>query len=100
MNNEINKIKNSSTKYIDFIYRNQVFIVLVICSAVLIFALLQSRTYLNPERNEARYEEERLKINYATIDEEVVNEIKATLDDKNITVDSNFVPDRRNPFAE
>jgi fumarate reductase subunit C len=100
MNKELDKIKNSSTKYIDFIYKNQVFIVLVVCSAVLIFALLQSRTYLNPERNEVRYEEERLKINYSTIDEEIVNEIRATLDDKNITVDSNFVPDRRNPFAE
>jgi hypothetical protein len=100
MSNELDKIKNSSTKYIDLIYKNQVFIVLLICSAVLIFALLQSGTYLNPERNEARYEEERLKINYATIDEDIVNEIKATLDDKNIIVDSNFVPDRRNPFAE
>lgn len=100
MNEQLDSIKNRLSKYLVIINKNQVFIVLVIASCVLIFTLLQSRTYLDPERNEERYSEESLKINYATIDQEVVDELSATLDDASIDVDTNFVPGRTDPFSE
>lgn len=100
MNNQIDSMKNSTTKYLDLINKHQVFIVLLIASSVLIFTLVQSRTYLNPERNEDRYAEESVKINYSTIDQEIVDEISTTLDDEDIQVDPNFVPGRNNPFSE
>lgn len=100
MNERLDSLKNSFNKYLGMINKHQVFIVLIIASAVLGYTLLQSRTYLNPERNEERYTEESLKVNYATIDQEVVDQLSATLDDASIDVDSNFVPGRTDPFSE
>lgn len=100
MNNQIESLKISAKKYLTFINHHQVFIVLVLASGILIYTLLQSQTYLDPARDETHYNEEVLKVNYATIDQEVVDQISATLDDQDIDVDPNFVPGRNNPFAE
>lgn len=100
MNEQLNDLRTSLKKYTDFIYHHQVFIVLLLASAILIYTLMQTQTYLDPPRNESTYEEEIVKVNYATIDQEVIDEISATLDDKDIEVDPNFVPGRNNPFAE
>ncbi len=100
MNEQLDSAKNSLGKYLAIINKNQVFIVLVVASCILIYTLIQSRTYLNPERNEDKYSEEIIKVNYATIDQELVDEISATLEDENIDVDSNFVPGRTDPFSE
>lgn len=100
MNKQFESLKISLNKYIQYINVHQVFIVLLIASSVLVFTLVQSKTYLDPARDEAKYNEEVLKINYATIDQQVVDDISSTLDDQDINVDPNFVPGRSNPFAE
>lgn len=100
MNEQFTKYKPTIDKYGNVVFRKQVFIVLLIVSAVLILSLLQSRSYLNPTRNETRYQEEVLKIKYSTIDQAVIDEISATLNDKTIEVDPNFEPGRNNPFSE
>lgn len=94
------KAKGSLGKYFNVLHRNQVFVVLLLVSAVLIMSLLRSRSYLNPERNEDRYNEGVLQIKYSTIDQKILTEIAGTLDDKNIEVDSSLEPGRNNPFAE
>lgn len=96
----IEKIKSFLAKYLRVVQRNQVFIVILLVSAVLIFSLLRSRGYLDPVRNEERFSEGVLKIKYSTIDQSIIDEIGATLEDKDIEVDSNFEPGRNNPFAE
>lgn len=100
MNQQLQSLKQASKKYLDIVNRNQVFIVLLIASSVLIYTLIQSQTFIDPPRDESRYDEEIVKINYATIDQDVVDEISATLEDQDIDVDPNFVPGRNNPFAE
>jgi len=92
--------RNLTEKASEFFAKHRFTLVFIIASSAVLFALLQSRTYLNPVRNEARYEEGKLKINYASIDQEVVDEISRTLDDKNIEVTPSLVPNRNNPFSE
>lgn len=100
MNEQLDGVKSNLGKYIKAVNQKQVFFVVLACSAILIYTLIQASSFLSPERNENRYTEESLKVNYATIDEEVVDEISKTLQDEDINVDSNFVPGRNNPFAE
>jgi len=92
--------KDFAEKATDFFAKHRFTIVFIIASSVVLLALVQSRSYLNPVRNEARYEEGKLKINYATIDQDIVEELSNTLNDKNIEVSPSLVPGRNNPFAE
>lgn len=100
MNEQLDSFKVKLGKYAKTVNQKQVFFVVLACSAILIYTLVQATSFLNPERNEDRYTEESLKVNYATIDEEIVEEISKTLADEDINVDSDFVPGRNNPFAE
>lgn len=100
MNEQLDGVRTNLGKYLKIVTQKQVFFVVLVCSAVLIYTLIQASSFLNPERNEDRYTEESLKVNYATIDEDIVDEISKTLQDEDINVDSNFVPGRNNPFAE
>jgi hypothetical protein len=98
--NDLQKLQPVAMKYLGILYRKQVFIVLILCSAILIYSLLVSRSYLNPTRDEDHYQEASLSVNYATIDQSELDELSATINDKDIEVDSNFEPGRNNPFGE
>ena len=96
----LDKASDFGHKFANFTAKHRIVIIFLIASSAIMLALLQSRTYLNPERDEARYEEERVLINYSTVDQEIVDKLSATLEDQDINVDSNFVPNRNNPFSE
>jgi hypothetical protein len=104
MNEKLTKITGDAklilSKITSFASRRKFLTVFIIASAAVLAALLKSQAYINPTRNEARYEEEKLKINYSTIDQEIVSKLSKTQEDKNIEVDPQLVPNRSNPFSE
>ena len=85
---------------ISFISKYKFTFVFLIAASAVALTVLQTQSYLSTSRNETIYQEESVKINYGSIDQEIVDEISSTLDDANIEVDSSFVPGRSNPFAE
>jgi hypothetical protein len=104
MNDQMNQSKEKAQKLfrsaVVFTASHRAIIIFFIISVAVIVTLLQTRTFLDPGRNETRYQEEVVKIKYSTIDEEIVEKLKTTEEDANIDVGSNLVPDRNNPFDE
>ena len=96
----IEKSENTGLRAVGYVSKHRtVIIVVVICAAVLA-AIVQTQSYLNPTRNEAKYTELKSSFNTKSIDNETLEKLQATQSDKTETVDSNFVPDRNNPFTE
>ncbi len=75
-------------------------ILFVILGGAIGFALLGTQTYIQIPRNEQRYSDETLKIKYKRIDQEALNTLKQKQQDGTIEVNSQYDPDRDNPFTE
>ncbi len=75
-------------------------VLMMIIGIAVSFALIRTRTFLDIPRNETRYSDERAKINYKSIDEDVLNEFKQAADDQTIEINSQFEPERDNPFSD
>lgn len=94
------KLQDNSMIIVGFISKHRtVFVIFIMCFAILA-AAMQTQIYLNPDRNEVRYTEIRSSVNPKKIDQNIVNKLAETEKDQNNSVDSNFVPNRNNPFAE
>jgi hypothetical protein len=93
-------LKNFLPKFLNFFTKHRFSAVFIIASASVIAALIQSGTYLNPTRNDLKYEEEKVRINYSSIDEEIVEKLNETQNDANVEVNESLVPSRSNPFSE
>lgn len=93
-------IRSFSDKFVKFISKYRLITMLAISAIIIAVTLVQSRKYLNPPINQAKYDEGKALINYSTIDKKIVDEISATLNDENIEVNTNFKPGRDNPFSE
>ena len=94
------KIAGSSKELLHFLSKHRALLIIVISSVAVIFALSQTREYLNPSRNEDIYTELSAGINYRGIDQDIVEKLQSTQSDQDIQVDANLVPDRSNPFNE
>jgi hypothetical protein len=79
---------------------HRTFIIIMVACAAVFAALYQSRTYLNPSRNEQLYTEKVSSVNPKTFDQETLNKLRQTQSDPTEEVDSNYSPDRNNPFIE
>jgi hypothetical protein len=103
MNDVKQLLKKTESKGVDVIYfiskHRTVIIIFVACSAILL-SVLQAQSYLNPSRNEDKYNEIRSTINTKEIDQEILAKLEKTQNDIVNTAESNFVQDRTNPFAE
>jgi hypothetical protein len=100
LENYSNMLKNRFAVAIDFAARHRLTVVFTIVGAAIAFALLQTRAYLNPTRNEDRYREGQAKLNFKSIDYTVVEKLQATQDDEKQTVEKNLDEGRTNPFSE
>lgn len=103
----MNDLRNISEKIREFIARYgkeitkyRIAVIFVIIGIAISSALLKTRSYIDIPRNEERYAEEVLQINYKSIDESLLEEFKDAQADNTIEVNSNFDPDRSNPFNE
>jgi hypothetical protein len=83
-----------------FVARHTVLVFFMIASLAILAALLQSRSYLDPARDEQIYSEGVSGIQYKTIDEETLDALLASEQDEQIEVNPALVPGRDNPFAE
>lgn len=96
----LTKLSTSSKAILHFLSKHRILLVIAISSAAIMLALFETRSYLDPTRDEAVYTELSTGINYSGIDEDIVEKLKTTQEDEEIIVDTNFVPDRNNPFSE
>jgi len=94
------RITTSSKELIHFLTKHRILLVFTISSIAIMLSLLQTRTYLNPTRDENVYTELSTGINYNGIDEDIVEKLRSTQNDQEIQVDANLVPNRNNPFNE
>ena len=63
-------------------------------------ALYRSNIYLNPSRDEVKYDELTAGVNFNKIDYKLVERLSQALNDANVTVTQSTVPGRNNPFSE
>lgn len=100
MNESLGKLTAEGQKLVDFVSSHRTVIIIVVACGAIIAAVFQAQSYLNPERNEEKYTELSSSITVKSLDEEILEKLEATQNDQNYNVDSNFVPDRTNPFTE
>lgn len=97
-------IKENTLKALGNSYRliakNRFPFIALISMAVILIAFGIIRTDINPKRDENLYSEGVSKIKYLSVDEEHLQTLKDSLQNDGVTVESEFVPNRTNPFAE
>ena len=71
----------------------------ILCTAVAL-ALFRTKSFIDIPRNEIRYSDEYVKINYKSIDQKTLAKFKQAQEDQNTQVGSQFDPTRSNPFIE
>jgi len=96
----VDRIKNKVPGYLTVLTKHRFILVIIIVGIALSFALIKTRSFINIYRNEDRYAEENLKINYKQIDKEILSKFQAESKDSKIEVNSNFNPNRQSPFSE
>lgn len=69
-------------------------------SLTVIIALLISQHYINPVRDEQVYTEGTSQTSFKEIDKEKLKTLEESLDNTNLEVETDFVPNRNNPFSE
>jgi hypothetical protein len=96
----LEKTESKGSDAIEFISKHRTVILILVASVAIIISVLQAQSYLNPPRDENKYNEIKATITTKEIDQETVIKLQKTQDDVENTADSNFVEDRTNPFAE
>ncbi len=76
-----------------------VFIMFLLAGASIGFALYKGKAYLEPTRDEAKYQESTAKT-YSKIDYALVEKLSEALKDTGATATQNKDPNRSNPFSE
>lgn len=94
------RIANFGTKVLEFITTYRLTIMFVIFGMVVGFALFRARNYSNPARDETVYEQVLAEQKAITIDTELIDKIKASIDDEDSSITENTAPGRTNPFNE
>lgn len=107
--NKITKKQNESTKskvlhvvakLKQKVLTHGVLIMFTIAGGSIGYALYRSKGYLNPGRDEAKYQELSSSLNYSKIDYKLVEKLQEALNDTDVTVTQNLAPNRSNPFSE
>ena len=83
-----------------YLSRHRFIVVIIIVGIALSFALIKTRSAIDVSRNETRYNEEVLKINYQQINNETLESFRLAEEDRKVEVNSSFDPTRQNPFVE
>jgi hypothetical protein len=100
LDNLLPKFKEYLAKAIAFISKHRVVITVIVACSAILASVMQAQGFLNPVRNETLYTEQKASSSTKTIDEEIVKKLSETQTGEDISVDSDFVPDRNNPFNE
>lgn len=96
----LEKSENKGLGAVAYITKHRTVIIVFVASTAILAALIQTQSYLNPARNEDKYTEIKATISAKKIDKTKLEKLQTTQQDKAESVDSNFVPDRSNPFTE
>lgn len=97
---QLEKFQRFANKLILFGTKYRFILLFIILGTAVGFALVRTRSYLDIPRNETRFSEETLQINYKQIDLEALATFDAAEQDRQIEVGSKFNPDRNNPFID
>ncbi len=94
------KIQKKGQELIIMGTRHRFVLIFIILGAAIGFALLRTQSFIDIPRNEARYNEGVLTIQYKTVDPKTLEAFKTVLDDQQVQVDAQFNSDRNNPFID
>lgn len=94
------KSKKLATKSVLILTQHRFVLIFVILGAAISLALFRTQSYIDIPRNEDRFVEGKLTINYKEIDTKTLESFRSKLNDQNIQVDSQFDPNRSNPFID
>ncbi len=94
------RAKEVANKLLEVLAQHRLIVVIIIIGVTLFGALLRTRSYIDVSRNEERYNEEVLQINYKQIDSKILEELKRSYQNNTFEVNSNFETNRRDPFTE
>ena len=100
INLSADSLKHAADRIVSMITVHRFVLLFIILGAALVFALLETRRYIDIPRNETLYQEEITKINYKRIDKELLDSFDDARNDQAVEVDTQFTPDRTNPFTE
>ena len=95
-----NQLTQKGARLITFVSVYRVTIMIVAFGAVVGFSLYRAQSYSNPVRNEAKYEELIAGQKVTKINTELIDTIKASVDDDETNVDTSTAPGRTDPFTE
>lgn len=98
--NPIAQLHSAANKALAVIGTHTVLIIFVIAGAAIGMALVRARGYLNPIRDENRYNQAVSKNTYSKINYTLVNKLQASLSSNDVKVNQSLSPNRNNPFAE
>lgn len=84
----------------DVISKYLLLFAVAISSFTIIGALLLSQHYINPERDEQIYNDGESQISFKEIDKDKLKTLEDSLEDTSVEVETEFVPNRKNPFSE
>lgn len=94
------QFKGAVTKVTETFATHGVVIMFVLAGTMIGLALMRSRGYLNPVRDESRYTEASGRNNYSKIDYKLVSKLEETLNKAPVDVNPSLAPNRNNPFSE
>ena len=94
------KSQKQIPRYIGRVSKHRILVIAIIIGAAIAFSLIKTGSFIDIPRNEDRYNEEVLQINYKEIDSAILEQFTVAEQDGTIEVNSNFDPNRSNPFSE
>lgn len=94
------QLKKYLSTLIETLTKHRFILIFVILGAAISFALLRTQSYIDIPRNETRYNEGVLSINYKEIDTETIKSFQEKINDGSVNVESQFDSTRDNPFID
>ena len=83
-----------------FINRHMLLVSIILTALILILLLLIIQKNTSPTRNDTAYTDGLSGIGYKEIDKEKLKTLEESLESSSVEVQTNFVPNRSNPFSE
>lgn len=94
------QLTNLVTRLTGFVSIYRLTLMVVLFGVVVGFALFRASTYSNIPRNESKFEELTGQSKVVKIDTELIDRIRASVDDEDPSIGENTSPGRTNPFSE
>jgi len=100
MKESFEHFKKNAVKVLAVASRHRIILMILVVGIAVSFALVKTRSFIDIPRNETKYNEEKQKIHYDSIDQQTLKDFQTEQQDQNIQVSPRFEPNRNDPFSE